>query len=102
NTLGKRRAELRLRDWLGSGENDARMMQIIREMYENAGRFWIEALFLRRMLREGSWQRFVTVQDISVLNTLAGEPRGCLFATMCFGNVAALACVLGHIFRPIH
>lgn len=71
-------------------------------MYEHIARFWIEALFAKRLLRPSSWRRFVSVRNESDLVGLSRSPRGCLLATAYFGNPAVAAIALGRLFRPLH
>ncbi len=71
-------------------------------MYDHIARFWIEALFAKRLLGDSSWRRFVVVENESELLALAQSPRGCLLATACFGNPAVAALALGRLFRPLH
>jgi len=102
NTSGRRRAEQRLAAWIGSETRASRVQEIAAGVYEHSGRFWIEALYARRLLRDRSWRRFVEVKDERSLLKLADSRRGCLIATACLGNVGVLACALGRIFQPIH
>jgi len=75
---------------------------IVASVYEHTARFWIEALFARRLLRESSWRRFVAVENERDLLALSRSPRGCLLTTACFGNPAAAALALAGIFRPLN
>ncbi|HVP09681.1 MAG TPA: lysophospholipid acyltransferase family protein [Phycisphaerae bacterium] len=71
-------------------------------MYEHIARFWIEALFARRLLRDSTWRRCVHVGNEPELRALAEARRGCLLATAYFGNPAVGVWTLGRIFRPVH
>ena len=101
NTPGRRRAEARLRAALGErgGADGERMIEAT---YQHLARFWTEALFIPRRLRENSWRRYVRIENESGLRALADSGRGCVLATAYFGNMAAAACALGQIFRPVH
>ncbi len=81
NTAGRRRAEARLRDAPGSAASDAEISATVAAMYDNVARFWIEALFARRLLRDASWRRFVRLEQEASLRALAEANRGCLLAT---------------------
>lgn len=104
NTLSRRRAEARIIAALGNSSDSAQARAIVRNMYANWGRFWAEALFIPRLLRETSWRKFVSISsdDESTLTQLTSRPRGCIFAAGYFGNPAVLADVLGRFARPIH
>ncbi len=77
-------------------------VRIAAGMYENLGRFWAEALFIHNRLGGERWRRHVRVPEEALLRRLAAAGHGCILATGYFGNVAAAACALGHIFRPVH
>lgn len=104
NTFARRRAEERVRAALGAAVSDAAARTIVRGMYANWGRFWAEAMFIHRRLRDSSWRSFVhlTPEHESTLVDLSRSPRACLFAAGYFGNVAVLADTLGRFHRPIH
>lgn len=103
NTPSRRIAEQRLRscELIGHAD-DTRTSEIVRRMYEHIGRFWAESLFLRRRLHTASWQQHVEIENMPELEGLASSPRGCIFATACFGNPPVAAIALGQLFRPIH
>ena len=100
--LGRVTAEARVRGWLGSTANEEAANGIIRSMYEHTARFWIESLYLSRLLRASSWRGFVQVHEAKRWETIANSPRGCLIATAYFGNPGVLAWALGQIFRPLY
>lgn len=102
NTPSRRRAEARISDALPMTRPTADPSQIIAAMYEHIGRFGIEALFARRLLRDSSWRRSIAIEDETSLAALSVEGRGCLLATAYLGNPAAAAYTLGEIFRPVH
>ncbi len=102
NTAGRRRAEARLSDTLAACPSDSHTSDVVAAMYDHIGRFWVEALFARRLLRETSWRRSIAMEDEKSLSRLAMERRGCLLATAYFGNPAVCAYALGEIFRPVH
>lgn len=110
NTPGRRRAEERLREAMkcASGTEDAEEMrcnhvtEVVSSMYEHMARFWTEALFIPKRLSHEDWRRFVAIENEEGLRALADSGRGCVLATGYYGNVAAAACALGHLFRPIH
>ena len=104
NTFARRRGEERVRAALGAMGTDAAARAIVRGMYANWGRFWAEALFIHRRLRESSWRSCVRLspEHESKLENLARSNRACLFAAGYFGNVAVLADTLGRFDRPIH
>lgn len=101
-TPGRRIAEQRVAAALGLTADDARVAEIVAGMYEHVGRFWAEALFLRRRLTASSWRRFVAVPDEGRLRAMKQDGRGVVLATAYFGNPAALAVSLGQIFKPVH
>jgi lauroyl/myristoyl acyltransferase len=74
----------------------------IAAMYDHLARFWIEALFAKRLLRDSSWRRCVQIENEPGLQALADARRGCILATAYYGNIAVAAYALGRIFRPIH
>lgn len=100
NPPSRRRAEARLA-LAFNDVNDARR-RVIAEMHEHFGRFVIEAIFARRLLRGQSWRRFIDVPDEAAWKSLAAGGRGCLLATAYYGNPAIAAVALGQIFRPVH
>lgn len=104
NTLARRRAEARVMAALGSACKPDRARAIIRDMYSNWGRFWAEAMFTPRLLRDSSWRQFVSVSpdDFSTLTNLTSGQRGCIFAAGYFGNPAVLVDALGRLARPIY
>ncbi len=104
NTLARRRAEARVMAALGSACKSDRARTIVRDMYANWGRFWAEAMFIPRLLRDSSWRQFVSVSpdDYSTLTNLTSGKRGCIFAAGYFGNPAVLVDALGRLARPIH
>lgn len=104
NTLSRRRAEARVTAALGAACPPGQARTIVRGMYAHWGRFWAEALFIPRLLRDSSWRQFVSVstEDESTLTQLASGKRGCIFAAGYFGNPAVLADALGRFARPIH
>lgn len=73
-------------------------------MYGNWGRFWAEALFISRLLRDSSWRQFVTVSpgDHATLANLTAGKQGCIFAAGYLGNPAVLADTLGRLARPLY
>lgn len=101
-TPGRRIAEARLRLSSPATATPRAVSAVARSMYEHLGRFWTEAIFLRRTLRASSWRNFVDVPREPALRALAQSGRGCLLATAYFGNPAAAAVALGEIFRPVY
>lgn len=101
-TPSRRRAEARLRAALADAGVDQDVDALLAAMYQHQARFWTEALFIPRRLRDKSWRRHVHVEDEAGLRGLAESQRGCVLATAYFGNIAAAACALGQIFRPVH
>lgn len=97
---GRRVAEERLARAFGGALAAAERDAIVRTMYEHIGRFWIEALFLRRLLRRGSWEPRVSM-DSSGPELDAAAHAGCVLATCYFGNPAVAAFALGQRFRPV-
>jgi lauroyl/myristoyl acyltransferase len=103
NTPARRTAEARLRAALSpQAVSRTDIPHIIASMYEHTARFWIEALYARRLLRDSSWRRCVQIENETELRALANARRGCVLATAYFGNLAVGAYALGRIFRPIH
>ncbi len=102
NTAGRQRAEAGLRAAMSPDLDDAAVATTITAMYDHIARFWTEVLFIKRLLRDSSWRRFVRVENEAALRALAESDRGCLLATAYFGNPAVAACALGRIFRPVH
>lgn len=102
DTPSRRRAEARLRAALADGGEDHDVDTLLDAMYQHQARFWTEVLFIPRRLRDKSWRRHVHVENEPGLRALAQSKRGCVLATAYFGNIAAAACALGHIFRPVH
>ncbi|HUN80143.1 MAG TPA: hypothetical protein VMV81_01415 [Phycisphaerae bacterium] len=99
---GRRRAEDRVQGWLDDQRRSDDAGRIVREMYEHIGRFWVESLFVGRLLRATSWRRFVDVPDISRWREIAASGRGCLIATGLYGHPGVLACALGRVFGRLH
>lgn len=102
NTPGRRNAEHRIRAALGPDATEEEVAAIVEGMYDHIARFWSEAVFLRRRLGEASWRKYVNIEDESNLQELADTRRGCILTTAYFGNPAACAIALGHIFRPVY
>jgi len=102
NTAGRKRTEARLREAMDAMATDADIDAITAAMYQHIGRFWAEALFARRLLRDCSWRHFVRVEGETALRSLVEERRGCLLATAYHGNPAVGVCALGQFFRPVH
>ncbi|MFQ5501982.1 MAG: lysophospholipid acyltransferase family protein [Phycisphaerae bacterium] len=112
NGAGRRRAESRLRAALPNATDDE-IRAIAAASYEHIARFWIEALFIPRRLGDVANRSRVRCADYDDRNTvrtadptdlhaLASSGRGCLLAAAYHGNLAAGACLLGDIFRPIY
>lgn len=102
NPPGRRIAEQRLALAFGDGLPAAQRDAIVRTMYEHVARFWVEAVFLPRLLRPSTWRRRVALSDAGALPALAAAQRGCVVATAYFGNIAVAAFALGELFRPVH
>jgi lauroyl/myristoyl acyltransferase len=103
NTPARRLAETRLALAASDPRSTIRNPQsTAASVYEHTARFWVEAIFVRRLLRDSSWRRFVTVEGEQGLQALARSPRGCLFATGCLGNPAVAALALARFFHPLH
>lgn len=100
-TPGRQVAGRRIAACIGAAVNGEQPSRIARAMYEHVARFWIEALFIRR-LTEAKWRRHVTIDGEVSLMSLAQSRRPCVLATAYFGNPAIAAAALGHVFRPIH
>lgn len=96
---GRRRAAERIASAM-PGATAGRVESLIEQMYDHQGRFWAEALFARRLLRDRSWRRFVDVTGEDGLRFHAAS--GCILATAYFGNPAVAALALGQMIRPIH
>jgi lauroyl/myristoyl acyltransferase len=101
-TPGRRTAEERLSRAFGPSLPPNQRDAIILAMYEHIARFWIEAVFLRRMMGATTWRKRVTVVNETVLRDMASSGRGCILATCYFGNPAVAAFALGQIFRPVY
>lgn len=71
-------------------------------LYEHVARFWAEAIYLRRRLRNSSWRRYVRVEGEPAICPSASYNPGTVFATAYTGNPAVAAVALGHLFRPVH
>lgn len=110
DTPSRRRAESRLRRALARGNlspivdphDGSSVTDVVRAMYCHAGRFWIEALYLDRLLRPSTWRRAVHMPNEPVIEELGATRRGCVFAATFHGNPAVCAYVLGRYFQPIH
>ncbi|MFO0974108.1 MAG: hypothetical protein U1A27_11830 [Phycisphaerae bacterium] len=102
NPPGRRVAEARLATAFGAGLSDATRDAIVRTMYEHIGRFWVEAVFLSRRLRERSWRRFVTIDSALPVERLVADHPRVIAATAYFGNPGVAAYALGQLFRPVH
>lgn len=100
-TPARQVAQRRIAACIEATDGDERPGRIALAMYDHVARFWIEALFIRR-LTEAKWRRYVTIEGEAELELLAQSRRPCVLATAYFGNPAVAAAVLGHIFRPIH
>ncbi|MBK8269834.1 MAG: hypothetical protein IPK83_16695 [Planctomycetes bacterium] len=85
---------------LPSSKNDA--TSLLRESYCQYGRFWAESIYLAGRLTKTRWRRFVTCKSEDALQELACDRRGCLIAVAYHGNIAAAACALGHLFKPLY
>lgn len=99
---GRRVAEARLSQAFGHGATQVDANALAAAMYDHLARFWVEALFTRRLFCASTWQGRVRVEDPTGLRQLASGNRGCVLATANFGNPAVGACALGYIFRPLH
>jgi lauroyl/myristoyl acyltransferase len=102
NGAGRRRAEHRVQSWLDSSGRDGPASEIVQSMYEHTGRFWVESLYVSRLLRQSSWREFVQAYEMQRWDELARSPRGCLIATAYFGHIGVLAYALGQLFRPLY
>jgi lauroyl/myristoyl acyltransferase len=102
NPPARKRVEASLLAAYGHTLSAARQEQLARAVFDSIARFWVEALFARRLLRPDSWTRFVRVADRETWQRLAGDRRPAILVTGYFGNVAVGAYVLGRIFRPVH
>jgi len=108
NPPGRPRAERRWREVIASRRAlpdvspavDA--AELASRMYQHVGRFWAEALFIPSRLQSAGWRRHVHVTGEEGLRSLATSRRGCILATAYYGNLAAAACALGHLFKPVH
>jgi len=101
-TIGRARAEARIRAAFPSMKNAVQAHRLATRMFEQVALFWTEAVLFNRFLRESSWRRCVEVRDEGAWQRLARSGRGCVLATAYFGNPAVGAYALGQIFRPIH
>jgi lauroyl/myristoyl acyltransferase len=102
NSPGRRRAVERVRTWLDLSAREGQASDIVQSMYEHTGRFWVESLYVSRLLRQSSWREFVRVHQMERWDELARSPGGCLIATAYFGHVGVLAYALGQVFRPLY
>jgi lauroyl/myristoyl acyltransferase len=102
NTPARRRAEARMSDSLPMIRTTAAPSRVSTAMYEHIGRFCVEALFARRMLRDSNWRNSIVVEGEATIAALADSGAGCLVTTAYLGNPAIAAYALGEIFRPIH
>lgn len=102
DTSGRRRALDRVAAALGRTTNDEAVVATVASMYEHVGRFWIEALFARRLLQPGAWRKRVRVRNAEDLLTARQKGRGCLLATAYYGNPAAGILALGRLLQPVH
>ncbi len=96
---GRRRAAGRIASAI-PGASVTRVESLVEQLYDHQGRFWAEALFARRLLRDRSWRRFVDVRDEDALRFHAAS--GCILTTAYFGNPAVAALALGQILRPVY
>lgn len=87
-------------DRLQASKDDA--TSLLRKSYCQYGRFWAESIFLASRLTETRWRRFMTCKNEGAFQELARDGRGCLIAVAYHGNIAAAACALGHLFKPLH
>ncbi len=76
--------------------------QLAGKSFEHFGRFWAESLFLTRRLTETRWRKYVRIENEPQLARMSEDRRGCIIAMGWHGNIAAAACALGHLFRPLH
>lgn len=102
NPPARKRVEASLLAAYGHTLSAARQEQLARAVFDGLARFWVEAIFARRLLKPGSWPRFVRVAEAGRWRQLATGPRPAILVTPYFGNVAVGAYVLGRIFRPVH
>jgi len=104
NTLARRRAEARVMAALGSSCTPGQARSVVRGMYANWSRFWAEALFIQRLLRDTSWRQFVSLDHNAeaLVSEANAAGHGCIFAAGYFGNPAVLADVIGRFIQPVH
>jgi lauroyl/myristoyl acyltransferase len=105
DTPGRRRAQARLQqafDALRPSGQPPPVDAVVRAMYENLARLFVEVLLAKRLLRDSTWRRLVSSPTEPRFTALARCGRGCVLATAYYGNPAVGAYALGRIFRPIH
>jgi len=102
NPPGRRTAEERLARAFGPDLTAVQRDAIVRTMYEHIAAFWVEALFLPRMLRPRTWRRAVRFAGAPGPRQLAEMSGPCVLATCYFGNIAAAAYALGQVCRPLY
>ena len=102
NTPGRQQAEANLTAALADRANPGDISKMTAGMYEHMARFWTEALFIPKRLGHEGWRRFVDIENEHGLRALKNSGRGCVLATGYCGNIAAAACALGHLFRPVY
>lgn len=102
NPPARKRIEANLLAAYGHTLSAAGRERLARAVFDNIARFWVEALFARRLLKPGSWQRFIRVAEPETWQHLAADPRPAILVTGYFGNVAVGAYALGQILHPIH
>lgn len=75
---------------------------IVSASYEHFGRFWAETIFVPARMKAPRWRKFVRIADEAAMRRFADDARGRIVAVGYHGNIAAAACVLGALMRPIH
>ncbi len=102
NPPARKRIEARLLAAYGHTLSAAAQEQLARAVFDNIARFWVEVLFARRLLKPGSWTRFIRVADPGTWQCLTADPRPAILVCGYFGNIAVGAYALGQILRPAH
>lgn len=101
NTPSRKLAERNLACALGNELDQAQRERIIRGSFLHLGRFWIEAIYLRRLLRAGNWRQRVRIREPALWRGLAGDRRGAIVVTTYLGNVAVLGYALNQLLGGV-
>ena len=95
-------AERHLYNALGPQTDETSRRQILRESYEQAALFGVEAAFARRYLRPGTWPKRVQIERAEELEEILNNGCGTVLVSTHVGNVLIGVQTLRHLSGELY